>query len=225
MTNGKVVFVTGTDTGVCKTVISAVLTRGLIRQGLNVRPLKLFSSGGREDAEILCRAAGGNWTIDEINPFAFQAALTPLLAAEMEGRHVSLEEAVGAVESARVHCDVLIVEGAGGLMSPLGRGYDATDLLRELDAQSVLVTMDRLGVLNQALMALRVMEKADLADPCLVLNRPGSGDHSRLGNLEMLRRLRPQLGIDTLGEMGLEQLEQEGVNFLQKTLATIRAGT
>lgn len=224
-TSDKVVFVTGTDTGVGKTVVSAVITRELLRRGIAARPLKLFSSGGRDDAEMLRRAAGGRWTIDEINPFAFEAPLTPLLAAEAEGREILLEEALRTIESAGDDCDLLIVEGAGGLMSPLGPGYDAVDLIRESNAKSVLVAMDRLGVLNQVLLAVRVMETAGLAPAGVVLNQSGPVDRSRAGNLNLLHRLRPGMPLEPLREVEPERPCEPGVIFLQKTLAALTGRT
>jgi len=222
---GKIVVVSGTDTGVGKTVVAALLTRALISRGLNARPLKPFSSGGREDAEILRAAVAGRWSLDEINPFAFRAPLTPLLAGEEEGRAVSFEECVAVVNDAAADSDVLVVEGAGGLMSPLGVGYDALGLIQELGARSILVAPDRLGVINHVLLSLVALQGAGCDAPLVVLNRAADADDSRAGNLSLLERLRPGIGFEALEECDAVNGENGGENFLQKTLAALMGRT
>lgn len=218
---GNIVFVVGTDTGVGKTVVSALLTRELCRRGMDVRPLKPFSSGGREDAELLRDAAADRWSLDEINPFAFKAPLTPLLAAEAEGRDVSLDECVSVIRKAGHGCDFLVVEGAGGVMSPLGIGYDARSLIKAFEARSILVAPNRLGVINQTLLALTALGSAKCKTPAVVMNHTSGVDESRASNQRLLERLRPEIGFEALAEIGASSRGSGTENFLQKTLATL----
>lgn len=222
---GEIVFVTGADTGVGKTVVTALLTQGLNRRGVSARPMKPFSSGGREDAEMLREAAAGRWSLDEINPFAFALPLTPLLAAEKEGREISLGECLQRIHESARDCEMLLVEGAGGLMSPLGPGYDTLTLIRAVGARSVFVSIDRLGVINQVLTHVTAMEAKGCRAPLVVLNRFSPADASRAGNAELLPRLRADMHLETLLPILLQEPGKKGLGgaetFLQKTLAAL----
>lgn len=114
--------------------------------------LKPFCSGGREDARILRKAMGASVALDEINPWHFRAPLAPLVAARKEGRSISLSSALKFVRSAGAERDHLIIEGAGGLLSPLGDGFNALDLMKELRCRPVIVCPNRLGAINQILL-------------------------------------------------------------------------
>lgn len=225
----RIVFVTGTDTGVGKTVVSALLAALLHRSGVKVRPMKVFSSGGREDAVRLRNAVDGRWSLDEINPYAFAAPVTPLLAAREEGREVSLQQCCELVSQAAKTCEVLLLEGAGGLMSPLGPGYDSLDLITRINALPVLVAGNRLGVINQVLMAGEVMRFRGCLPCSIVLTSLVAEEPTRLGNLRLLEELRPDLPFETLDYLGGEEplgpVVKEGAKILKKTLAAVRGRT
>lgn len=142
-------FVTGTGTEVGKTVFTAWWTAWLRHHGVRVRAVKPLASGGRADARTLRRAQGGAPGLDAVNPWWFRAALTPLVAARREGRRVELKEVLAFLQEAGQGVEMLIVEGAGGVRSPLGEGWDALDLMIALDVAPVVVAANRLGVLNE----------------------------------------------------------------------------
>lgn len=142
-------FITGTDTDVGKTVLTALLARWMRAHGCGVRAVKPFCSGGREDARFLLRATGGGESLDAVNPWHYRAALAPMLAARAAGQRVSRLEVVEFLRRARRGTEVLLIEGAGGLLSPLGEDFDARDLIREVDAGVVIVASNRLGAINQ----------------------------------------------------------------------------
>lgn len=150
----RLLFVTGTDTGVGKTVLTALLARRLRDRGLAVAALKPICSGGRGDARILHRALSGALPLETINPWHFRAPLAPLLAARRARRRVRLAEVVAHVRRVSRQFDVVLVEGAGGLLSPLGEGFDSRDLLLALGADPIVVGPNRLGVINAALLTL-----------------------------------------------------------------------
>ena len=154
---GRVYFVTGTGTGVGKTVLSAWWTAWLRHRGVRVRAVKPLASGGRADARRLQQAQGGEVTLDAVNPWWFRAALTPLVAARREGRRVERDEVLAFLGAARQGTDVLVVEGAGGVLSPLGEGWDARDLIIALEAIPVVVAANRLGVLNEVRLTLEAL--------------------------------------------------------------------
>jgi len=154
-----IVFITGTDTGVGKSIFAAVLTRELISKGIRVAALKPICSGGREDARLARTAAGNVLSLDEVNPWHFRAALAPVLAARKEKKRVRLREVVAHVRHVAQRFEVVVVEGAGGLLSPLGEGFDSRDLTVALEARPVIVCPNKLGAVNQVLLVLAALPK------------------------------------------------------------------
>ena len=152
-------FITGTDTGVGKTVFTALLLRALRAAGIAVVAVKPFCSGGRGDARALFRALGGSLPMEAINPWHFRAPLTPLLAARRCGRKVSQEEVLQHIRHVATGAGRTLVEGAGGLLSPLGEDYAARELLVALRATPWIVCPNRLGALNQCRLALAALPR------------------------------------------------------------------
>lgn len=179
-------FVTGTDTGAGKTVLTALLARWLRDSGRTVRAVKPFCSGGRDDVRILRRASGSRESLDGLNPWHYRAALTPLLAARAAGRPVSLPEVVGFLRHAAQGTEALLVEGAGGLLSPLGEGFDARDLIRALAAAVVVVAPNRLGAINQVRLVVEALGPRG-RDARIALMAPPRRDRVSRTNLELLR--------------------------------------
>jgi dethiobiotin synthetase len=182
----RLVFVTGTDTGVGKTVVAALLTHHLRQAGLRVAALKPICSGGRGDARALRAAGGGALTLDEVNPWHFRAALAPLLAARGEGRPVRLAQVAAHVRRVQKRFDYLLVEGAGGLLSPLGEGFSSRELLTTLRATPVVVCPNRLGALNQVLLVLAALAPALARRAIVVLTAPRRANLVSRANLDLL---------------------------------------
>ncbi len=153
----SIYFITGTDTGVGKTVLTALLVRHLRECGVRALAVKPFCSGGRDDARLLRKAQAEEVPLDAINPWHFRAPLTPLLAARRENRKVQPAEALQFIRSAATRCETLLIEGAGGLLSPLGEGFDARDLIVALKARPIIVCPNRLGAVNQVRLVLAAL--------------------------------------------------------------------
>src|ERR1035438_1725945 len=113
----QILFITGTDTGAGKTVLTALLAQFLRSRGVNVAALKPVCSGGREDAAALHKALGDALTLDEINPWHFRAAIAPSQAARLEKKSVRLAPVFAHIRAVQKKFDVTLVEGAGGLLS------------------------------------------------------------------------------------------------------------
>lgn len=156
----RILFITGTDTGVGKTVLTALLARSLRERGLSVAALKPISSGDRADARALHRALGGELTLDEINPWHFRAALAPLLSARRERRVVRKTQVVAHIRRIATRFAVVLVEGAGGLLSPLGQDFNSRDLIVALRAEPLVVASNQLGAVNQVLLVLEALPSA-----------------------------------------------------------------
>lgn len=181
-------FVTGTDTGVGKTVVTALLVRHLRAQGLAARAVKPLCSGGREDAERLRAAQDNALSLDEINPWHFRAPLAPWLAARREGARVRRAEMLAYLRRMRAGCAVLLIEGAGGLLSPLGEEFNARDLIAALRATPLVVCPNRLGAINQALLVLAALPPGAARRAQLALVSQQRPDASSRSNAEVLRQ-------------------------------------
>src|ERR1700722_19259170 len=108
----RMIFITGTDTGVGKTVLTVLLAGFLRERGVRVAALKPVCSGGRDDARMLHGALGGALALEKINPWYFRAPLAPLLAARREKRTVRLAAVGGHIRAVRKDFDVVLVEDA-----------------------------------------------------------------------------------------------------------------
>src|SRR5436190_15427053 len=173
----RILFVTGTDTGVGKTVLTSLLARHLRQRGVAVAALKPICSGGRADARALHSSLDGTLTLDEINPWHFRAPLAAQLAARREHRRVDLAKVLAQVRSVQRRFDVVLVEGAGGLLSSLGEGFNARDLIIALRAVPIIVCPNRLGVVNHALLTVEALPRDAARRAQIVLmspRRPGS---------------------------------------------------
>jgi dethiobiotin synthetase len=179
-------FITGTDTGVGKTVLTALLARYWRECGVNVAALKPICSGGRDDARILHAALNSVLTLDEVNPWHFRAPMAPLLAARQERKHVRLADVLAHIRLMQERFDVLLVEGAGGLLSPLGENFDSRDLIVLLRATPIIVCPNRLGAISQILLTIEALSRNAAAKARVVLISPSRPDSSTGANANLL---------------------------------------
>ena len=179
-------FITGTDTGVGKTVLTALLTRFLRERGINVAALKPVCSGGRADARALRTAVNSALMLDEINPWHFRAPIAPLLAARKENRRVKLSQVLAHARMMQERFDILLVEGAGGLLSPLGENFDSRDLIAALHATPIIVAPNKLGVVNHVLLALEAAPKNLRSKVRIVLVSQPKPDVAAKSNAKLL---------------------------------------
>lgn len=192
---GQIVMVTGSDTGVGKTVLTAWLTRRLRGAGVDAVALKPLCSGGREDAVALHQANGDALTLDEVNPWHFRAALAPVLAARREGRGVTLAEVVAQVRALARRFELVLVEGAGGLLSPLGEDFDTRDLVASLRATPIVVVPNRLGAVNQARLVLEALPKSARSRAQVVLVEQRVVDAAARSNARLLEEFMPDAAV------------------------------
>ena len=198
----KIIFITGTDTGVGKTVLTALLARFLRGRGVSVAALKPVCSGGRADALALHRALGGSLTLDEINPWHFRAAVAPSFAARLEKRKVKLSPVLAHICATQKNFDVTLVEGAGGLLSPLGADFNSRDLLAALSATPVIVAQNKLGTVNHILLTLEALPKNLRARAVVVLVSPAKPDAAAASNSKLLAQFLSRRKIFTLPWLG-----------------------
>jgi len=195
-------FITGTDTGVGKTVLTALLAQYLCQHSVKVAALKPVCSGGRDDAEKIFAALGGALALDEINPWHFRAAIAPSLAAKLEKKPVKLAEVLAHIRATRKKFDVTLVEGAGGLLSPLGENFDSWDLILALRAKPIIVAQNKLGAVNHILLTLAVLPKNYRAKARIILMSPAKPDAATKTNAKLLGEFFPAGKIFTLPWLG-----------------------
>ena len=165
------VFVTGTDTGVGKTLVSCALIHALKARGIDVAPMKPVAAGAtrvhgqwaNDDSLALIEAAG--WApsrLPDVTPVLLREAMAPHIAAQREGRRISIEPIREAFARLREQGAFVVAEGVGGFRVPLDRDLDSADLARALDLPVVLVVGLRLGCLNHALLTAAAIDAAGL---------------------------------------------------------------
>lgn len=162
----KALFVTGTDTGVGKTLIASALLRALRMRGHKVAGMKPVASGARqtddgwinEDALALMAEASEPAPYRIVNPYSFDPAVAPHIAAVEAGTRIDLREIERAFRILSGLADVVVVEGAGGWLTPLNERESFADLARAIHAKVVLVVGMRLGCLNHALLTAQAIQ-------------------------------------------------------------------
>ena len=182
----KSIFITGTDTGVGKSIASAAIAMLLRRQGHVVGVMKPVTSGCLErggvlvsqDAELLCFAAETPLTAD-CTPYLLKAPLAPSIAASQEGVRIDFQVIRGAYERIAAQSEFVIVEGAGGLMVPLIGGLLMSDLAAHLGLPIAVVARPGLGTINHTLLTTFCARNMGLDVKGVVINRyPESPDQA-----------------------------------------------
>lgn len=152
------VLITGTDTDVGKTYVTSLLLRALAQSGRRCAGLKPIASGCENkagkltnaDALSLMASSSVKLSYAQTNPYAFEPPIAPHIAARAAGVKVELTQIIAAVRAAEMLCDDVVVEGAGGWLSPLAEALEHADLAKAIGAPVVLVVGMRLGCINHA---------------------------------------------------------------------------
>ena len=198
------IFITGTDTGVGKTLTTASLISELQLSGLRVVGMKPVASGSsrtldgwrNDDAAIIAQYSSGTPAYALVNPFAFEPPIAPHIAAREEGVEITLDPIVAAFSTLSQNADCVIVEGVGGWCAPLSATLMQADIARALKLPVILVVGLRLGCLNHALLSARAIE----ADGCTLLGWIGSQVDPDMDRVEEnLATLRERLPVPCLG--------------------------
>lgn len=170
-------FITGTDTGVGKTLITTALARCCAERGRQVGVMKPVETGvdtqngSMSDARRLMHAARSTAGIEQVSPYRFEPPLAPLNAADAAGRPIDLDTITRSYRALAQAHDLMLVEGAGGVLVPLTQEHDIRDLMLTLALPVVVVGRTSLGGINQARMTIEVLRHAGLRVLALVLNR------------------------------------------------------
>lgn len=188
-------FVTATDTGVGKTAVAAALAHALRARGIDVGVAKPVQSGGLADdpdgdAMLLREASGVEDPLELVCPYAFAAPLAPLVAARGEGRTVERVQVLSALEALAARHDVVVVEGAGGLLVPVGEDWTIADLVTWTGLPALVVARPGLGTVNHTLLTLAELRRRGIPLAGVVLNGTGrEADASEQTNAALIERL------------------------------------
>lgn len=214
---GRLIFVTGTDTGVGKTAVTALLLAQAQAQGTKVRALKPISTGDGGDENLLGAMQERE---ARINFFHFAEPIAPWSAARLHGMRVSLAEVLAPIRAHAAECDLLLVEGAGGLLTPLGEEFTAANLISDLGAEVIVVAANRLGVLNHTVLTVEALRRRAVEKIQVVLVELAGADGSRKTNLGDLRVLLPGVPIRPLPFLENYSPEAEYIRKASAELST-----
>lgn len=195
-------FITGTDTGVGKTLVCCALLHAFAAQGKRVAGFKPVAAGcddddHNDDAVALRTASSMQLAYGQVNPYCFPRAIAPHLAARHVGVRIEMRRIITSYEELVTQSDEVIVEGAGGLLVPLNEDRTFADLARELDIPVILVVGMRLGCINHALLTMEALAAHQIECAGWVANVLDDGMPALQENIDALRERieAPLLGI------------------------------
>jgi len=223
----RIIFITGTDTGVGKTLLTGLLLHHLRQGRCHALAMKPFCSGSRADVEFLHAVQDGELTRDEINPFFYSEPIAPLVAARRHHRLIRLPEVLCRIKDLAGRCQCLLIEGVGGVLVPLGEGFFVIELIAKLGCETIVVSRNRLGTINHTLLTVGALQHTDIKRLKAVLMSSPETDSSTDSNRQVLSELlapTPVLAVPFLGRnparLGVLEPSQKKV---KKTLAQILA--
>ena len=193
-------FITGTDTGVGKTHVTALLLAELLRRGLPAAGFKPIAcgAGGRTDARIYRNLMCNEVPLDVINPVYLRHPLAPSVAAKLEKKPVDLRKIYSVYCRLVADFSPVLVEGAGGLLVPIRRNYFVADLVRQLQLPVIIVARLGLGTLNHTLLTVRQAQAMKLQVAGVILNdttgRRGLAERTNVQTIAELTGV-PLLGV------------------------------
>ena len=200
-------FITGTDTGVGKTYITAQLCNMFRQAGLDVGVMKPVSSGGRQDARYLLKQTGLKDPLDLVNPIHFKTPVAPTLAAKLADKRINIRRIFSAYKKLKaLHKDGIIIEGVGGVLVPLNQGYLVADLIKEFRIPAIIITRPSLGTVNHTLLTIEALKSRKIPISGFIVNYglPGNRPKTRLDKLTA--RFSPRMieQISGVGELSVE---------------------
>ena len=170
-------FITGTDTGVGKTLVTGGIAAVLRQQGLTVGVFKPIASGCRDegvlvsdDTAFLAMCADAAYSLSIITPVTYKLPAAPVMCVHIENRPINYEEIVNAYNYLCENTDVVLVEGIGGAMVPIDDEHTVMDLAAAFDLPTVIVARPNLGTINHSLLTIEAVRNAGLPVAGLVIN-------------------------------------------------------
>ena len=221
----RIIFITGTDTGVGKTLLTGLLLHHLRARGCHALAMKPFCSGGLGDVNFLRAVQDKELSTREINPFYFKPPIAPLAAVREGASPVRLADVLRAISDIVRRCEVLLVEGSGGLLVPLGEGYSVADLIAKLNCETIVVSQNRLGTINHTLLNVRALQHLGISGISVVLMGARKKDVSTRTNAALLGELLGGVPLHTISYLGDKNFRvsalKKSCEKIEKSLAGI----
>ena len=172
---GQGIFITGTDTGVGKTTITCALATKLRAQGKNICVMKPFLTGAKSrpnDVDRLIHAAQVSDPLEIVNPYQFEHPLAPQIAATLEGIAIDIKKVKSSFDILQSRHDILLVEGIGGVMTPIMSKYSIVNLIQYFQIPALVVTRADLGTINHTLLTINALKENMIPITALIINYP-----------------------------------------------------
>ncbi len=206
----KLIFISGTNTGTGKTLLTCLALHHLRSLKKEARGLKPFCSGSRSDAHHICFHNQNTLHLDEVNPWFFSQPLSP--GAMPENLRIKKEPVIKNIRKHQGKCEFLLVEGAGGLLSPLGSNYHFGNLVRHFNPSIIVAAPNQLGVLNQVLLTHDYLRRANRTEKLkIVLMGQRNPDLSADSNADILRKWIPECPVIELPYLGTRAKSRSSV--------------
>ncbi|KFM14714.1 ATP-dependent dethiobiotin synthetase BioD protein [Marine Group I thaumarchaeote SCGC AAA799-O18] len=180
----KSLFVTGTDTDIGKTYISAGIVLALKKSGINVGVMKPFMCGtsqkiaSLDDVTTLTNAANVNDPRELVNPFFFPIPASPYTAAKNLDVKINIEHVVNSFEKLCEMHDLMLIEGIGGIMTPILKDFAILDLIKKLQTNTIIVTSSKIGTVNHTVMTCEMCKNLEVPIKGLIINNFDSEGYS-----------------------------------------------
>jgi len=201
----KSYFITGTDTDVGKTYVTAGLAAALKKNGINVGIMKPFAAGKQErtsykskDVQILAKAANVNDDEKLVNPYFFPIPASPYTATQNLGIEVDIGIAINSFNKLKTIHDVLLIEGMGGIMTPILVDYFITDLIKDMNLETIVVCSSRIGTVNHTIMTCKMCQNFGIKIYGIIINNL---DKQGYPINELKRDLESLTGISVIGSI------------------------
>lgn len=223
-------FITGTDTGVGKTVIAGAVIKTLHSLGINACAMKPIETGCHRDGNILYPSDGMflkkvammDEAINHITPYCFETPAAPAVASDIEGKSVEVSVIVAEFSALLEIYQAIVVEGIGGILVPIRSDYFVIDLIRELGLPLIVVSRPSLGAINHTFLTVNYALKEGIEVLGIIINfsRPADGTVAEKTNPGIIQKMSPvpvigvfpylnDLGDETLGGAALKHLNIE----------------
>jgi len=226
-----------------KTVLTALLLSHLRQSRLRAFAIKPFCSGGRSDAELLHELQDNDLSLNEINPFYFPEPVAPLVAARKHRRQIRMNDVLRHIDAAisrlltienrksKIENPALLIEGAGGLLAPLGENFNLLDLILALSRirrqafsiQTIIVAPNRLGTINHTLLTAHRLRVAKIRRFKVVLTDASRPDASSKSNAAVLGELLAPNPVECIPFLGRQASRLGNIGKNSKRLAEVLA--
>ena len=203
------VFITGTDTGVGKTLVASALVMHLVQRGIDVGVMKPIETGylrgtkARSDGMRLRKAAGTDDPMAEVCPYVFRLSVAPFSAARAEGTIVQIARIIRAFRGLSQKHALMVAEGVGGVYAPITQSINVLDLIHRMKSATVVVGRSGLGGINHALLTLHALRRRNIPIVALVLNQrqPLRTKIARMQEQSTVSLLRMLAGVPVIGPL------------------------